>query len=182
MVAKKRAAKKRGPTAAGKLRQAAAVAESRAASRAKSNANLKGTKPPEFKPTVLEKRQVMVMKSMGWQNDKLCRIVRGGIDVKTLVKHFPTELAHGAEMVEGAIDSKMYERAAIDGDVGALKWWQASRHGWRDKDADTNPFAGATINIHKDGKKAKPKQVTTTKPPIEVKMKKKAAAKKKVSR
>ena len=165
MVAKKRTAKRK--QANSKERQQQADADSRAASKARSLANLKHVKSPPFKPTKLERRQAQVMKSMGWPDEKICKIIRDGIDVKTLVKHFKHELAAGAEMTDAAITGTMYKRAAIDGDVGALKWWTAARMGWRDKDPDVNPFAGATVNIHKSGKKPKPKE--------------KAKAKKKVS-
>lgn len=68
------------------------------------------------------------MSAMGIQYKEISRLV--GIDVNTLMKHYPDELANGATKANFKVIERLYKRAVDEGDTAACIWWTKARLGW----------------------------------------------------
>jgi hypothetical protein len=87
---------------------------------------------PKFKPTDEERKVVEMMAALGTPQKDMARNVRkGGIDVKTLMKHFPEEIETGATKANVKVGGAMYNKA-IGGDVQAQKYFLGCRAGWKE--------------------------------------------------
>jgi hypothetical protein len=86
---------------------------------------------PPFEPTHQQRQTVQVMRANG---DPLTIIAKavGGIDVKTLRKHFRRELEDGHAQVVASMGAALV-RAGLAGNVNALRFWLLTRGGpeWR---------------------------------------------------
>jgi hypothetical protein len=87
---------------------------------------------PRFKPTDEERKIVEMMAALGTPLADMARNVRkGGIDIKTLTKHFEEEIATGATKANVKVGGAMYNKA-IGGDVQAQKYFLGCRAGWKE--------------------------------------------------
>lgn len=89
-----------------------------------------GRNPYEF--TNEEREWVLEKASNGTSQEDIAVMLRDGIAVETLVKHFPKELKRGKAITNDSIGNSM-ARKAMKGDVAAGIWWTKTQMGWTDK-------------------------------------------------
>ena len=98
---------------------------------------------PTFKPTDEERIVVRMMAALGTPQVDMARNVReGGIDVKTLLKHFKEEVETGAIDANVKVGGAMFNKA-IEGDVHAQKYFLGCRAGWKE-----TSVVEADVNVH----------------------------------
>lgn len=85
---------------------------------------------PPYEPLVDDRRRVVVLVANGTPFKVIAEMLR--ISLPTLRKHFRSELARGHEEVKAAIGGALV-RAALGGNVHAMKYWLMCRGGaaWR---------------------------------------------------
>lgn len=88
--------------------------------------------PPTFRPTDAERKEVAKMVAVGIPQESICRVVRNGIDDKTLRKHFRKELDTALVKANTNVSGTLYNKA-IAGDTGAIVWWEKTRQGRGEK-------------------------------------------------
>ncbi len=87
---------------------------------------------PPFKPTDEQRAIVMQMAAVGLPQEDIARVlVEGGIAVETLQKYFSEELETGSIKANAKIGGAAYNRA-VGGDAQMIKWWTATRMGWKE--------------------------------------------------
>jgi len=84
---------------------------------------------PAFKPTDDDRKTVELMCAVGIPHEGIARCIQGGIDDKTLRKHFPEELETAAIRANTKVAGSMFQ-SAISGNVAAQKHWTSARMGW----------------------------------------------------
>ena len=108
---------------------------------------------PPFKPTDEQRKYVSQMIAVGIPQEQVARaIVEGGIAVETLQKHFDEEIATASIKANAQIGGAAFNKA-VAGDPQMLKWWTASRMGWKETtrqehtDGEGNPLVlwGKTV-------------------------------------
>ena len=87
---------------------------------------------PSFKPTGEERTLVEQMAAVGIPQEGISRVVRDGIDPKTLRKYFRAELDTGGVKANAKVAGALYNKA-IKGDTTAAIWWTKARMGWSEK-------------------------------------------------
>ena len=93
----------------------------------------KRTTKPSFKPTDDERRLVEQMCAVGIPQDAISLVVRDGIDVKTLRKHFRRELDTAKIRANAKIGGTLFSKA-IGGDTTAAIFWAKTQMGWKETD------------------------------------------------
>jgi|TARA_R110000851_G_scaffold329748_1_gene501933 hypothetical protein len=88
--------------------------------------------PPTFKPTDEERDLVEQMCKVGIPQESICRVIRDGIDDKTLRKHFRRELDTSKIKANVAVAGALYNKA-VNGDTGAQIFWAKTQMGWKEK-------------------------------------------------
>ena len=101
--------------------------------------------PPTFKPTDQEREQVEQMSAVGIPQESICRVIRDGIDDKTLRKHFRKELDTAAAKANANIGNTLYNKA-MGGDTSALIWWSKTRMGWKETSVQEHA-GGVAVSI-----------------------------------
>jgi len=86
---------------------------------------------PAFKPTEDDRKTVELMVAVGIPHEGIARCIQGGIDDKTLRKHFPEELETAAIRANTKVAGSMFQ-SAISGNVAAQKHWTSARMGWKE--------------------------------------------------
>tara|TARA_R110000765_G_scaffold79997_5_gene157150 strand:- start:9776 stop:10123 length:348 start_codon:yes stop_codon:yes gene_type:complete len=86
---------------------------------------------PSFKPTAAEREYVEQMSSIGLPQSNMARVIRGGIDEKTLRKYFREELDTAATKASVSIGGALFQKA-MAGDTTAMIWWSKTRMGWKE--------------------------------------------------
>jgi hypothetical protein len=86
----------------------------------------------KFVPTDEERGKVEKMSAVGVPQADIALVVRDGIDVKTLRKHFRVELDTAAVKANAKISGTLYNKA-IAGDTTSLIWWEKTRQGRSEK-------------------------------------------------
>ncbi len=112
-----------------------------------------GAGRPPFGATDEERKRVMVAAGRGVPHKHIAALIRNGISLETLYKHFSTELTRGLAEANEAIGGKIYERA-MAGEVACMIWWSKSQMRWSEKkqlDVKTPkqpPAVSMTINAN----------------------------------
>jgi hypothetical protein len=88
-----------------------------------------GAGRPEFEPTDAERKQVEAMSGYGLPIDQIAVLVRGGIHVDTLRKHFATELVSGKAKANGQVGKTLFQKV-MAGDTTAAIWWSKTQMRW----------------------------------------------------
>jgi hypothetical protein len=83
---------------------------------------------PSFKPTDEERELVQRMSAVGITQESIARVLRDGIDVKTLRKHFRNELDTALIHANAAVSGALYTKA-LTGDTQSIIWWEKTRQG-----------------------------------------------------
>jgi len=92
----------------------------------------KGAGRPPFKPTDEQRKYVSQMIAVGIPQEQVARaIVEGGIVVETLQKHFSEEIATASIKANAQVGGAAFSRA-VGGDPQMIKWWTATRMGWKE--------------------------------------------------
>ena len=84
-----------------------------------------------FEPTDDERKLVGQMCAVGIPQEQICRVVRDGIDDKTLRKHFRKELDTAKVKANAEIGGVLFNKA-INGDTTAAIFWAKTQMGWRE--------------------------------------------------
>jgi len=90
------------------------------------------TGPKPLNPTDEERELVRKMCAVGIPQESIARVIRGGIDKKTLAKYFRAEIDTAAVEANTKIGQTLFEKA-MAGDTTAAIWWTKARMGWREK-------------------------------------------------
>lgn len=111
-----------------------------------------GRKP--FEPTEAERKQVEALSGYGLPHDQIAILVRDGIDVETLRKHFAGELVSGKAKANGQIGKTLFQKA-MGGDTTAMIWWSKTQMRWAETQkiehtgADGAPIQVAALDASK---------------------------------
>lgn len=100
-----------------------------------TNETKRGRGRPEFAPTPEQRRLVKALAAVGVSQVDIATVV--DIDVKTLRKHFRTELDVGAIEANAKVAQALFKRATEEkGSAGvqAAIFWLKVRAGWRETD------------------------------------------------
>ena len=90
-------------------------------------------KPP-FKPTAEDRKQVFDMSAVGIPQESICRVIRaddGGIDDKTLRKHFRKELDTAKIKADANVSGMLYNNC-MAGKERSIEWWEKTRQNRRE--------------------------------------------------
>lgn len=83
-------------------------------------------------PTDQERDKVEIMIACGFELEEIAKVMRGGVAVSTLWRHFRDELETGRIKVNAAVIGTLFKRAVIDEEISALIYWTKARLGWRE--------------------------------------------------
>jgi len=88
--------------------------------------------PAEFVPTDEQRQLVMRMSAAGIRQELIARcVVKGGIDDKTLRRHFREELDTTMPIRNAEVAGWLFENCRA-GNVAAQIFWMKSRGGWKE--------------------------------------------------
>jgi hypothetical protein len=103
------------------------------ANQVKGNPGRGGAQPgagrPAFVPTDAERKQVEALSGYGLPFEQIAVLVRGGIGIDTLMKHFSEELVAGKGKANAKIGQTLFQKAA-SGDTAAMIWWSKTQMRW----------------------------------------------------
>lgn len=101
-----------------------------------------GRKP--FEPTETERKQVEALSGYGLPLDQIAVLVRKGISVDTLTKHFADELISGKAKANSQVGRTLFQKAT-SGDTTAMIWWSKTQMKWSEtvKNEHTGANGGA---------------------------------------
>lgn len=96
-------------------------------------ANNGGARPgsgrKEFEPTPQERKQVEALSGYGLPQEHIAALIRDGIHLDTLKKHFMSELVAGKAKANAQIGKTLFQKA-LGGDTTAMIWWSKSQMKW----------------------------------------------------
>lgn len=111
----------------------------------KGNPGRGGAQPgagrPGFVPTDDERRQVEALSGYGLPFDHIAALVRGGIHIDTLRKHFADELVIGKAKANGSIGKTLFQKA-MSGDTAAMIWWTKAQMRWSETSTVNSNVSG----------------------------------------
>lgn len=87
---------------------------------------------PAFVPTDEERALVERMTAVGIPQESIGRMVRDGIDDKTLRKHFRHELDTALINANAQVSGSLFNKA-VGGDTSSMIWWEKTRQGRKEK-------------------------------------------------
>jgi hypothetical protein len=88
-----------------------------------------GAGRPEFEPLDAERKQVEALSGYGLPIDQIAVLVRDGIHIDTLRKHFANELVAGKAKANSGIGRTLFQKA-MGGDTTAMIWWSKTQMRW----------------------------------------------------
>lgn len=108
-----------------------------------------GAGRPEFEPTDAERKQVEALSGYGLPIDQIAVLVRDGIHVETLRKHFATELVSGKAKANGQVGKTLFQKV-MAGDTAAAIWWSKTQMRWKEvQQHEITGADGAPIEFRK---------------------------------
>jgi len=84
---------------------------------------------PGFEPSETERKQVEALSGYGLPLDQIAVLVRKGISVETLTKHFADELVSGKAKANSQVGRTLFQKAT-SGDTTAMIWWSKTQMRW----------------------------------------------------
>lgn len=105
-----------------------------------------------FSPTDQERRQVEGLSGYGLPFEQIAVLIRDGISMDTLRKHFSRELYVGKAKANAQATKAAFQKA-ISGDTGMIKYWCATQVGWRETQhhevtgAGGGPISVASVDL-----------------------------------
>ena len=97
--------------------------------------------PKPYEPTDEDRNAVYTMASFGIPHDEIAKVL--GISGTTIRRHFPAELLSASTRANAAVAKSLFVNATEKNNVTAQIFWLKARAGWRDKDPEGVPNAGA---------------------------------------
>jgi len=102
----------------------------------------RGPKPghggrPTFKPTDEERKQVAQMVAVGIPQEQIAMVIRGGIDTKTLSKHFNKEIRESKVLANAKVGGTLFNKI-MNGDTTAAIFWAKTQMGWKETTVHEN--------------------------------------------
>ena len=88
-----------------------------------------GAGRPEFMPVDGERKQVEALSGYGLPIEQIAILIRDGISVDTLRKHFSNELVAGKAKANSGIGRTLFQKA-MGGDTTAAIWWSKTQMRW----------------------------------------------------
>jgi len=82
-----------------------------------------------FVPTEDEKAQVELLSGYGLPFEQICAVIRTGISLATLRRHFGDELIKGKAKANAQVGRGLFQKA-MAGDTTAMIWWTKSQMKW----------------------------------------------------
>ena len=82
-----------------------------------------------FEPTEQERKQVEAFSGYGLPLEQIAVLVREGISVETLTKHFERELVSGKAKANTGVGRTLHQKA-MAGDTTAAIWWSKTQMRW----------------------------------------------------
>lgn len=90
-----------------------------------------GAGRPLFKPTPEERKRVESLAGYGLPIEHIAVLIRDGIAIETLRKHFKGELVSGKAKANAQVGQTLYQKA-IAGDTTAAIWWSKTQMQWKE--------------------------------------------------
>lgn len=81
-------------------------------------------------PTPEQRKLVSALTSFGITQQDICTQIE--IDLKTLRKHYKSELAKSITMANAKVAESLFKMATQKGNVAAAIFWAKTRMGWRE--------------------------------------------------
>ena len=88
-----------------------------------------GAGRPKFEPVDAERKQVEAFSGYGLPIEQIAILIREGISVDTLRKHFSNELVAGKAKANSGIGRTLFQKA-MGGDTTAMIWWSKTQMRW----------------------------------------------------
>ena len=104
---------------------------------------------PTFKPTDDERLLVEQMTAVGIPQESVSRVIRGGIDAKTLRKHFREELDTALIKANAKVSGSLFNKA-IGGDTSSIIWWEKTRQGRSDNTKVTHGTTDSLADLMRE--------------------------------
>lgn len=89
----------------------------------------RGPGRPAFEPTDAERKQVEALSGYGLTVEMIRHLVRDGIALETLLKHFRAELDAGKAKANAKVGQRLFQKA-MEGDTASLIWWTKTQMRW----------------------------------------------------
>lgn len=84
-----------------------------------------------FEPTETERKQVEALSGYGLPFEQIAVLIREGISLDTLRKHFQRELSIGKAKANAQACKSIFQKV-ISGDTGMMRYWGGTQLGWRE--------------------------------------------------
>lgn len=82
-----------------------------------------------FVPTDDERANVELLSGYGLPFEQICAVIRTGISMATLRRHFAEELVKGKAKANAQVGRGLFQKA-MAGDTTAMIWWTKSQMKW----------------------------------------------------
>jgi len=111
-----------------------------------------GAGRPAFEASETERKQVEALSGYGLPLEQIAVLVRKGISVETLTKHFADELISGKAKANSQVGRTLFQKAT-SGDTTAMIWWSKTQMKWSETQkvehsgVDGAPIAVATMDL-----------------------------------
>jgi hypothetical protein len=128
---------------------------------------------PPYVPTEQDRLTVRAMVAGGIDQTSIARVIGvtkerpfGGVDQKTLRKHFRRELDAGALELNAAVVASLHVMATKGKNVAAAIWWTKTRMGWREapQELQHSGVDGAPIAVVYSWAEAEQPKLAVSKP------------------
>lgn len=106
-----------------------------------------GAGAPAFQPTDEEREQVEMWAGLGTPVTEMAALIRHGIDEATLVKAFKKDIKRGKAKANIKVRHIAHQQA-LAGQPTLVIWWEKSRGGMKEEEADPVPQAAPNIVIY----------------------------------
>lgn len=86
---------------------------------------------PAHRPTDETRKTAETLSGLGLPQSQIAILIGKGIDVKTLTKHYATELEAGKAKANSQVTKNLFQKC-MSGDTTAQIWWTKTQLGWKD--------------------------------------------------
>lgn len=125
------------------------VPKKRGGARPGTGGAMPGAGRPAFVPTDSERKQVEALSGYGLPIEQIAVLVRDGIHVDTLRKHFAQELISGKAKANGQVGKTLFQKV-MAGDTTAAIWWSKTQMRWKEvQHHEHSGIDGAPIEYRK---------------------------------
>jgi len=111
---------------------------------------------PSFVPTAEEIHLATTMAVAGISQEQIALCIRGGIDPKTLRKHFDKPMRIARAKAHSNMGKNIYQRA-MDGDAGLSRFYAQTQMGWKVTEVTEGAVSVTFNTTYQPKPKSKPK-------------------------